>query len=127
VKWLYQWLYHWWLWLTMPAALVVWLGSSKKPVPLLVASARAQMCLTCPNHVRLGKVAEKAASELQRWSVMRHRMGLNVPDIEKLHFCSPCGCFLPLKIWVQYKHLKQWEREDVAEKIREKMPGCWQL
>ena len=120
-------LYRWWLWLTKPAALVAWLGSSKKPVPLSVASTRAQMCLTCPNHVKLGKMAAIASGELKRWSLMRGRMGLNVPEIEKLHYCGACYCFLPLKIWVPWQHIKQWERQNVVEKIKETMPGCWQL
>ena len=70
-------LYRFWLWLTKPAMLVAWLGSSAKPVPRQVAIQRMEMCRTCPNSVPGGKAADKVAGAVRKLGQMKGRLGNN--------------------------------------------------
>ena len=115
-----------WYWLTKPAALVAWLGSLQKPVPKPVAAARMAMCRACPNSVHGGKVAEAMAESIEKIARMKGLMGLKLEN-ETDNFCAGCGCKISLKVWVSYAHIKAYQRQAEADRIRTVQPVCWQL
>lgn len=119
-------LYNLWLWFTKPAELIAWLGSSTKPVERSVAVARLEVCEGCPLSVPGGKAAEMAAVTLKRMAVMKGRMGLSIPG-ETENFCAGCGCKISAKVWVQWEHIKRYQRTDEFEKMKAANPKCWQL
>jgi hypothetical protein len=119
-------LYRFWLWLTKPAMLVAWLGSDAKPVPRHVAVQRMEMCRTCPNSVPGGKAADKIAVAVRKLAQMKGRLGLTLPG-ETENFCKGCGCKISSKIWVGYAHIKAYQRQSEADRIRAVKPDCWQL
>lgn len=115
-------LFHrFWYWLTKPAALVDWLGHGAKPVPKSVAMSRAEICLSCPLNQRGNTFVEHAA-----WRI-KTKLGLSVSKEKYLHSCSGCSCFLPLKIWVPYSHIRQWLPDATVERMKEANGKCWQV
>lgn len=118
--------WRFWLWLTKPAMLVSWLGSSRRPVAAPEARRRVLMCGGCPNSVRQSKVPPVVARALKQVAGLRHKLGCTLPETTE-NFCRGCGCQIAMKVWVPYEHIKAWQRTEEIEKIRAVKPDCWQL
>lgn len=87
--------------------LASWLGEGGNPVDIHIAEERARTCISCPHNTD-AKTVERTIGKIIRDSEkVRQAIGARLPDESKLRSCSICGCYLPLKIWVPFKHLSQ--------------------
>jgi len=101
-----------------------WFGSGK-PVEKALASARAAVCVKCPQHVKMGlyeRFSKEAADEAMKVMGLLKSVDLRTPLDDQLHICDACDCPLRAKIWcpldIILKHIpsENFERLD---------PGCW--
>lgn len=99
-----------------------WLGNGGRPVPLLQAQSRADVCLKCPMNV------EKPIQELftgaialtiRRQIELKNKMSLRVEGEKSLHVCDGCNCVLKLKVHAPLKFIL--ENTDNM-KLH---PSCW--
>ena len=115
------WLSKLWLNITKPAELLDWLGDGAKPVLSEEAERRSKICLNCPNNRRGFGVVESSAA------IIKKKLGLKNKMEAGLDSCLGCGCYLPLKVWVPYEHIKAWQRTPELEACRKANPNCWQI
>lgn len=113
--------------LTGSKMLSEWFGNGAKSVSPREASRRAAICVNCPLNGDESLAKEMAAVTFKKWVDLKNRMALHTTCDKSLHFCKACGCFLPTKVWTPYEYLKQYQTDDVADKIRAIQPRCWQL
>jgi hypothetical protein len=102
-----------------------WLGEGGHPVHATVSQNRAEMCFLCPHNQTAPM--ELPASILNRHFQAKGRMKLSVHGEEKLRTCELCNCHLPLKVHVPQAFIRQYQREEVRERIKAGKPECWQL
>lgn len=107
--------------------LAEWLGEGGKAVSSDEAERRASICETCPMNMASLSVFRMAMGAVRKWVESRNQMGLKTSKEGKLGVCRGCGCWLPLKVHVEYVFIKQHQRQEVADKIRTAKPDCWQL
>jgi len=98
--------------------LAAWLGDGGAPVGASLALVRAETCTSCP-HNKDAKTVERTIGKLIRDSEkVRLAIGASLPGESALKTCEICNCYLPLKIWVPFKHLSQTQIPDMP-------PHCW--
>ena len=108
------------------ATLNDWLGEGGVPVADWQAEARAETCEQCPlnrepfwwEHAK-NKIAETVKERL----VTKNKMDLRVSNEDDLGICKPCGCVLPLKVWVPIKHIRDHTSPEVFEALPQ--TNCW--
>jgi hypothetical protein len=102
-----------------------WLGSGLKPVDQALAEKRAKICEHCPKN-QLGdfwqKLAGVAAAELRTLIAIKADLELKLPNEDKLHSCSCCQCWLPLKC---FSHLDHIISNTSALTMSEFPSHCW--
>lgn len=116
------------------AALADWLGDNGDPVHPLVAELRAQRCVEgdegkpCPLNKapKWWELAENVKTRAARWIhkelELKGHMQIRVPQEDRLHMCSACGCCLPLKVWAP----RDVVRKHTTQKTIDKTPAyCW--
>lgn len=112
--------------------LVDWVGEGARPVPEILAQARANVCLhagpngsPCPNNIESHGVAlltDKIAVAILEQRRRKTDIGLKVQGEDALFTCQVCTCHLPLKVWVPMDSIVRHLR---PEKI-ERFPNfCW--
>jgi hypothetical protein len=108
-------------------AIAEWLGGGLRPVEKLKAENRGGTCATCPLN-QLGNFWQKldaaAAKQIKDLVEAKNDMQLATPIDDKLHSCTACDCWVPLKIWVPLKHVMNNTSREVRSKLD---PGCWIL
>lgn len=104
-----------------------WLGDGAKPCPQIEANRRAKMCETCVNNQPVGGLTEAAASSIEKWVAIKNNHKLTVPNEDKLNFCTACMCKLSLKVHVPYNHIREYQSQNVRDKIERTKQECWQL
>ena len=83
--------------------LVEWLGEGARPVPIDVAQARANVCLTCPENKpghRWLKLTADTVRAIAEQMQAKDALKLRVEGEGRLHACAVCLCPLPLKVHV---------------------------
>lgn len=90
------------------AVRVSWLGDGGEPVARDVASARAAICLACPNNQP--RLWENMARHLVSWALgvdrLRSELKLATGVETGLHVCAACDCVLRCKVWVPNEHVE---------------------
>lgn len=104
-----------------------WLGEGGLPVPANQAQERADTCLKCPKHERMG-IYEGVTSPIARMTrqqiAVKNRLNLHLEGEEGLHICSACDCVLLLKCWIPLKFVLE---TTLLEKLNQENPRCWIL
>jgi hypothetical protein len=103
-----------------------WLGEGGKPVDSEVSQARANQCLDCKFN-RKSMLPDTFGGAFVRQLEAKKRMKLTVGGEELLHTCQLCRCSLHVKIFVPFKHIRQWQREQIRQAIIKGKSDCWQL
>lgn len=103
-----------------------WLGAGGVPVDKALAHARAETCLACPlrstNDGWFAKLAEGMVEAIFTQENARITSG-HVLDMDKaLGFCSVCGCYLSLKVWVPIRHIADYTLSEDFSRFHSK---CW--
>jgi hypothetical protein len=103
-----------------------WLGEGGMPVLKEVAHARAETCMACPlrstNDGWFAKLAEGMVQAIFTQEKARITSG-HVLDLDKaLGFCSVCGCYLSLKVWVPSRHILEYTSPEDLSRFHSK---CW--
>lgn len=76
-----------------------WLGSDGVVVSQETAQARANICLTCPQHDSGASVTGAMAGGFKRLLELKNKAGLRVSGEKNLGLCDICGCSTRVKIW----------------------------
>jgi hypothetical protein len=104
-----------------------WLGAGIKPVDASLALKRSKVCLKCPMN-QLGdfwqRIEAKIAETIRTVLEIKSDLDLKLPDEDRLHSCTACDCWTPLKVQVPIEHIK--EQTD-AETLAKLHPKCWIL
>ena len=105
--------------------LLDWLGDSASTVPTEAATARAAVCVECPQNKGgpFENILHRSAAELVRKQLeVRTQMKLSTPHDASLNVCAACKCPLKLKVYAPLKHIL----EGLLPEYREKLdPNCW--
>ena len=112
------------------AVVIDWLMSGGKPVATELAVSRAKVCVACPLNSP-GSWFTTAPAELLKATVETWRsvtgnksFKFETPYDDKLQSCSACKCLLPLKVWVDSKHILGHTAPEVFSALH---PSCWIL
>ena len=101
-----------------------WLGEGGFPVSQSQAEARAFICKTCPLNVHPNWwnkfFKNPIAKAMRQHLVVKNHIGLQVTGEDALHVCRPCGCALPLKVFVPIKHIQAHHKPEHTYD-----PRCW--
>jgi hypothetical protein len=104
-----------------------WLGAGMKPVDASLALKRSKVCLKCPMN-QLGdfwqRIEAKIAETIRTVLEIKSDLDLKLPDEDKLHSCTACDCWVPLKSFVPISHIKETTDEETLAKLH---PKCWIL
>lgn len=88
-----------------------WLGDGAKPLLPNEAYYRVTVCEMCPQNKPGHTFEENAAKAIKEQIGMAAEFGIHAiatPGHPDLHTCAVCNCYLPLKVWVPWKHLKNF-------------------
>lgn len=69
------------------------------------ATARAQVCSTCPHNIQGFKFESTIAETIRRHESARHSLSLSTPFDDKIDTCEVCGCYLKLKTWLPIERI----------------------
>lgn len=98
-----------------------WLGEGGQPSPN--AQLRANQCLGCPHNQPKGfeeLFKGVVASMVKKQITLKEQLQATVDGEDRLHVCSLCGCYLPLKVHVPL-HIARENTPDWGS-----YPGyCW--
>jgi hypothetical protein len=104
-----------------------WLGAGMKPVDASLALKRSKVCLKCPMN-QLGdfwqRVEAHIAKTIRTVLEIKSDLDLKLPDEDKLHSCTACDCWTPLKVQVPIEHIKEQTDSETLAKLH---PKCWIL
>jgi len=85
-----------------------WLGEGGRPVSVMRAESRAQVCSVCPKNYKgnwIDRLKKIAADTIREHIAEKNKMGCAVSTENEIGFCEQCGCCLSLKVWVPTKHI----------------------
>ncbi len=105
--------------------LVEWFGDGAVPVPISLAQARANVCLTCPENKeghRWLKLTADAVRSIAEQMRQKDAMKLCVEGEERLFACGVCLCPLKLKVHVPLATILAHTDEQT---LRAFPPACW--
>lgn len=108
------------------AVIADWLGEGGVPVPDWQAEARASVCERCPLNREpfwWEKAKTKVAETVKSHLAVKGKLGFVVFNESRLGICKPCGCVLPLKVWVPIKHIREHTTPEVIQRLPQK--NCW--
>jgi hypothetical protein len=102
-----------------------WLGEGGIPVGREKAESRSVICEACRMN-RPGRIWESikhmAALWIRKELEVRNKLGLQLPNDDKLGICNGCRCCNGLKVWTPIKHIKAHMSPEVIQKLD---PSCW--
>lgn len=82
-----------------------WLGEGGYPVDAETASARANICVSCPHNQPANSLERWVARTIHEHEEAKTGLSLRTGHDANLKSCNICGCWLPLKVWVPSRHL----------------------
>ena len=107
-------------------ALIEFLGDECQPVPQSQAYARSRICENCPLNRRPKTLPARALRSVQRlahrYTRIKKRMGLSVPNEHALGLCDACECLVALKVHIPLYHILRYTDNDTMERFH---PDCW--
>lgn len=95
-----------------------WLGDDCDRVEVEAATARAEVCLQCPNNIP-GNIIQKLegtfAEVIRKTVELKKNLSLRTPLDDRLYSCQACNCHLGLKVWIPSKTIRErTPEEDMA-------------
>lgn len=97
-----------------------WLGSGARTVHPDLAQARADICLSCPMNIPVGKLTSNVALAIRKQVELKNNLQLRVKGEKSLMQCKGCGCILRLKVHVPIENLGLDEIE-----LQKYPEHCW--
>lgn len=99
---------------------IEWVGAGLKPVPHELAEKRSNVCANCPMNQDpnwLQRVDAAIASQIKSLVEVKNDLKLFTTNDAKLYTCSPCDCYLPLKVHSPINHIVENTSAEVMAKL----------